>query len=192
MPNNDSKLACAPPHAQAAVTPDSSHVSAADVLVASAYLGALRTPEEMRAARTHLRPEVISALARRQSQTPLNGVLRDDSKLLELLARAVELVHAQRDWIMAVPAQTPLPAMPGFDREDADSVLEDLEVAVLTLASRRPGGVASPAKLRAAILALACDDARANDEYSDRRSAFHSGHDVAKLASAALVMGDPE
>lgn len=160
--------------------------------MASAYLGALRTPEEMRAARTHLRPEVISALARQQSQAPLNGVPRDDSTLLELLARAVELVHAQRDWIMAVPAQTPLPAMPGFDREDADSVLEDLEVAVLTLASRRPGGVANPAKLQAAVLALTCDDARANDEYSDRRTAFHAGYEVAKLAAAALVIGGQE
>ncbi len=36
------------------------------------------------------------------------------------LEHALDLIQAQKDWIMAVPDDTVLPAMPGFDRERAD------------------------------------------------------------------------
>ncbi len=38
------------------------------------------------------------------------------------LEHALDLIRAQKDWIMAVPDDTPLPAMPGFDREEADQL----------------------------------------------------------------------
>lgn len=34
-----------------------------------------------------------------------------------------EVATAMRDWIDAVPRETPLPAMPGFDRDWADGVI---------------------------------------------------------------------
>lgn len=39
------------------------------------------------------------------------------------MSRVVELVKAQQEWIDAVPEKTQLPAMPGFDRDWADDVL---------------------------------------------------------------------
>lgn len=36
------------------------------------------------------------------------------------LEHALELIQAQKAWIMAVPDDTVLPTMPGFDRERAD------------------------------------------------------------------------
>lgn len=38
------------------------------------------------------------------------------------LEHALDLIQAQKAWIMAVPDDTPLPAMPGFDREEADQL----------------------------------------------------------------------
>jgi hypothetical protein len=38
------------------------------------------------------------------------------------LEHALDLIQAQKAWIMAVPDDTPLPAMPGFDREQADQL----------------------------------------------------------------------
>lgn len=38
------------------------------------------------------------------------------------LEHALDLIQAQKAWIMAVPDDTVLPAMPGFDREEADQV----------------------------------------------------------------------
>lgn len=35
-----------------------------------------------------------------------------------------EVAKAMREWIDAVPKDTPLPAMPGFDREWADGVID--------------------------------------------------------------------
>jgi hypothetical protein len=38
------------------------------------------------------------------------------------LEHALDLIQAQKAWIMAVPDHTPLPAMPGFNREEADQL----------------------------------------------------------------------
>jgi hypothetical protein len=38
------------------------------------------------------------------------------------LEHALDLIQAQKAWIMAVPDDTPLPTMPGFDREKADQL----------------------------------------------------------------------
>ena len=37
----------------------------------------------------------------------------------------IEVIEAMREWIDAVPADTPLPAMPGFDRDWADTIIEE-------------------------------------------------------------------
>lgn len=47
------------------------------------------------------------------------------------LAQALALIGAQKEWIMAVPADTPLPAMPGFDRDFADELEAKLRKAVV-------------------------------------------------------------
>lgn len=46
--------------------------------------------------------------------------LTDVSKLSQLL----EVVGAMQAWIDAVPADLPLPTMPGYDRDWADSVIQ--------------------------------------------------------------------
>jgi hypothetical protein len=48
-------------------------------------------------------------------------------KKTELVAKALELAavaEAMREWIDAVPRDIQLPAMPGFDREWADEVID--------------------------------------------------------------------
>lgn len=48
--------------------------------------------------------------------------------LAETRAAKLEAVaRAMRDWIDAVPKETQLPTMPGFDRDWADSVIDRTE-----------------------------------------------------------------
>lgn len=41
------------------------------------------------------------------------------------IAELTELAKIMRDWIDAVPSNTQLPAMPGFDRDWADAVISN-------------------------------------------------------------------
>ncbi|UUA75147.1 hypothetical protein [Cellvibrio sp. QJXJ] len=43
-------------------------------------------------------------------------------------AELIEVANAMRDWIDAVPADTALPTMPGFDRDWADNVIDGYQV----------------------------------------------------------------
>lgn len=45
----------------------------------------------------------------------------------EAVRLALEIIRMQRDWIMAVPQETQLPAMPGFDRDWVDDRIAALE-----------------------------------------------------------------
>lgn len=47
--------------------------------------------------------------------------------LKDKMADLLEVAKAMREWIDAVPVDVALPSMPGFDRDWADSVLEDAE-----------------------------------------------------------------
>ena len=48
----------------------------------------------------------------------------DHTKAMRL---ALEIIRLQREWIMAVPQDTALPSMPGFDREWVDRQIAALE-----------------------------------------------------------------
>ena len=48
----------------------------------------------------------------------------DHTKAMRL---ALEIIRLQREWIMAVPQDTVLPSMPGFDREWVDRQIAALE-----------------------------------------------------------------
>lgn len=53
--------------------------------------------------------------------------ISNEAKLSQILSQRdelLEVVKAMRQWIDAVPSNTPLPAMPGFDRDWADSVID--------------------------------------------------------------------
>lgn len=41
----------------------------------------------------------------------------------------VKALKAALEWIDAVPSDTPLPAMPGFDRDDVNALLQNLKAA---------------------------------------------------------------
>jgi len=45
----------------------------------------------------------------------------------DLLKEALELLGYAFEWIDAVPEETPLPAMPGFDRDWADGVIDKIK-----------------------------------------------------------------
>lgn len=48
----------------------------------------------------------------------------------------LEVAKAMRAWIDAVPSDVPLPAMPGFDRDWADSVIEEAGLEVIATIER--------------------------------------------------------
>ena len=48
----------------------------------------------------------------------------------EAMRLALEIIRLQREWIMAVPQDTVLPVMPGFDREWVDRQIAALEKLV--------------------------------------------------------------
>lgn len=50
-----------------------------------------------------------------------NDYYRERCKQLEQVCRAM------RNWIDAVPKDTVLPAMPGFDRDWADNIIDDVD-----------------------------------------------------------------
>lgn len=50
-----------------------------------------------------------------------NAIIDQQAKEIKALR---EVVMAMRDWIDAVPEDTQLPSMPGFDRDWADSVID--------------------------------------------------------------------
>ena len=45
-------------------------------------------------------------------------------KALDRLEELKSVARAMRDWIDAVPDGTPLPTMPGFDRDWADQIID--------------------------------------------------------------------
>lgn len=53
----------------------------------------------------------------------IRSVLTELLSLREVSAKMAEALEAALAWIDAVPADTPLPAMPGFDRDDVDAAL---------------------------------------------------------------------
>ena len=67
-------------------------------------------------------PFVMSKYARREE------LLADAATYHEKRAKDLEeVVRAMRDWIDAVPSHTVLPAMPEFDRDWADSIIEECD-----------------------------------------------------------------
>ena len=56
--------------------------------------------------------------------SPLYASQPDHTKAMRL---ALEIIRLQREWIMAVPQDTVLPSMPGFDREWVDRQIAALE-----------------------------------------------------------------
>ena len=56
--------------------------------------------------------------------SPLYASPPDHTKATRL---ALEIIRLQREWIMAVPQDTVLPVMPGFDREWVDRQIAALE-----------------------------------------------------------------
>ena len=60
-------------------------------------------------------------------------------------------------------------------------------LALCDLAERAAVIESAARRLQGDILGLSCDDSRANDEFSDRRSAYCSAHDAALKAAVALV-----
>jgi hypothetical protein len=65
-------------------------------------------------------PFTMSKYARRED------LLSDALTYYETRSKNLEEVAmAMRDWIDAVPSDTVLPAMPGFDRDWADNVIDD-------------------------------------------------------------------
>lgn len=61
----------------------------------------------------------------------------------ELLKQCVDAIDALREWIAAVPADTPLPAMPGVDGDWLDSVHEKLR-AELAKSEHEPAAWGQP------------------------------------------------
>lgn len=51
------------------------------------------------------------------------GFNKEEALLFAAAPELYELATAMMEWIDAVPANTPLPTMPGFDRDWADAVL---------------------------------------------------------------------
>ena len=51
-------------------------------------------------------------------------------KLLKRMSELKEVAKAMREWIDAVPDNTELPAMPGFDRDWADEVIDNPQEGV--------------------------------------------------------------
>ena len=46
----------------------------------------------------------------------------------DVIKQLIEVLDAQQEWIDAVPEDTALPAMPGFDRDWANGVLEQAKI----------------------------------------------------------------
>lgn len=72
-----------------------------------------------------------------------------------------------------------------FKASGSASYVDWLESQLLALRAGKLGEVMP--RLSDAIINLPCDDSRANDEWSDRRSAYYSGHQDACRAVAELV-----
>jgi len=67
-------------------------------------------------------PFTMSKYARRED------LLSDAATYYEKRAKDLEEVaRAMRDWIDAVPTDIALPSMPGFDRDWADSIIEECD-----------------------------------------------------------------
>ncbi|WP_455233506.1 hypothetical protein [Geopseudomonas aromaticivorans] len=60
-------------------------------------------------------------------------------------------------------------------------------LALCAMAEKGASIESAVSRLQGEVLALPSDDSRANDEFSDRRSAYLSAHDNALNAAAALV-----
>ena len=58
-------------------------------------------------------------LLERMENSAVSHAMKGAKRLRELL----ELAKAQQEWIDAVPEETILPAMPGYDRDLADRIL---------------------------------------------------------------------
>jgi len=64
-------------------------------------------------------PFTMSKYAKRED------LLADAATYYETRAKELEAVaRAMREWIDAIPKETQLPAMPGFDRDWADDVID--------------------------------------------------------------------
>jgi hypothetical protein len=59
------------------------------------------------------------------------------SRTIGTMKQALEVIQGQKAWIYAVPINTSLPTMPGFDREWAVSVELELEAAIAAEEVRR-------------------------------------------------------
>ena len=71
-------------------------------------------------------------------------------------------------------------------QEHADHILATIRNTVML----EPGDSDSRLMVaRQAVLSLVCDPSRANDEYSDRRSAYQAGHRDACHSAATLLRG---